>query len=108
MARSHQDLEHDVTTAVTAGKMTARRAVDELLLLETELAASGVSQREANRRVVARRKALRSDFKRSEAWSYWYDEHDFDNDCWGVWDSAGAEERVTQLQSLSASHSGRS
>ena len=103
MSDNHRDPD-DIAAAEAEGERAATRAADDLLGLEFELAASGVPRREANKRIKARRKTLRQEFKRSAACSYWYDEHNFDADCWNTWNSAGTEQRVRQLESLLASN----
>ncbi|MCY3609535.1 MAG: hypothetical protein F4117_04865 [Acidimicrobiales bacterium] len=86
----------------------AKRDAESLIALELELAAVGVSAREANQSIAARRRTLRQDFKQSPARNRWYDEHDYDNDCYEAWDSVGTERHVRHIQALLADSTGHS
>lgn len=105
MAENHRDMGDDQAAAEAAGEQAAKRAAEELVALETEMAAAGATRQESDRRIRQRRKALRQQFKKSQACGYWYDEYDFDNDCWNAWNSAGTDERVRHLESLLTGHS---
>ncbi|WP_419856284.1 hypothetical protein [Candidatus Poriferisodalis sp.] len=106
-AEHHRILGDNRATDEAEGEQAANHCADELLALQSEMAAAGFARGKANRRIRRRHKTLRQEPKASTACGYWYDEHNFDNDCWEAWNGADTEERVRHLEAVLAGHDAR-